>query len=154
MLLLSTNPVLGLETAGTTLGGGGGRWSFDQSEKCLMRKVNRTRRRFGKGGLGFDKQVGVVARRHAKGMANNYSVYHDSNMGREITRWKTLGQNSGAGTGCKSLHRSFMRSSSHRHNILGRWRHIGVGTQWRGGRLFVQVVFEYRSDPGNVYHYP
>ena len=119
-----------------------------------MRKVNRVRRQHGLGGLGFDKQVGVVARRHAKSMANSYSVFHDGNMNNEITRWKSLGQNSGAGSGCDSLFRSFMRSSSHRRNILGRWNHIGVGTERRNGRLFVQMVFEWQSDPGNIYHYP
>lgn len=155
MVVLFVTPGLGLEVAGRSVAGGGdSRWSFDRTEKCLMRKINRTRQRHGKNGLGFDKQIGVVARRHAKGMANNYSVYHDGNMGSEITRWKSLAQNTGAGGGCKALHRSFMRSYRHRHNILGRWRHVGVGTERRGGRLFVQAVFEYRSDPGNIYHYP
>ena len=119
-----------------------------------MRKINHMRRRHGLRGLSFDKQIGYVARRHAKQMASNYAVYHDSNMGTEITRWKSLGQNTGAGATCRSLFRSFKRSSKHRHNILGRWRHMGVGTERRNGRLFVQQVFEYRSDPGNVYHYP
>lgn len=150
IVVLFTNSV----SAALVASGGGGRWSFDRSEKCLMRKINRTRQRNGLGGLGFDKQVGVVARRHAKSMANNYSVYHDYNMDNEITRWKRLGQNTGAGAGCDSLFRSFMNSSSHRHNILGRWRHIGVGTDRRGGRLFVQAVFESRRDPGNIWHYP
>ena len=71
MVVLIANPVAAVEPADLSLGGGGGGWSFDATEKCFMEKVNRARRRNGLNGLGFDKQVGVVARRHAKSMANN-----------------------------------------------------------------------------------
>jgi uncharacterized protein YkwD len=47
-----------------------------------------------------------------------------------------------------------MRSSSHRTNILGRYRYIGIGVQWRAGRAYVQELFESRRNPGNVYNYP
>jgi uncharacterized protein YkwD len=87
-------------------------------------------------------------------MATNRAVYHDANMGNEITRWTRLGQNTGAGRNCKALFRSFMRSSSHRSNILGSWRHMAVGTEYAGGKLFVQQIFENRRDPGNIYHWP
>ena len=119
-----------------------------------MHKINKHRGKHGLARLQRDKQMGVVARRHAKQMASNYSVYHDYNMDEEITHWKALGQNTGAGGGCRRLFWSFMKSSSHRQNILGRWRHFAVGADSRGGRLFVQQVFEWRYDPGNVYHYP
>ena len=119
-----------------------------------MRKINKARARQGLVRLERDRQVGVVARRHAKSMANNSSVFHDYNMHQEITHWKALGQNSGAGFGCRSLFRAFMRSSSHRANILGRWRFMGVGVERRNGRIFVQEVFEWRYNPGNVYRYP
>ena len=119
-----------------------------------MRKINAARKRNGLGGLGFDKQLGVVARRHAKSMAANNGLYHDSNMGNEITRWRRLAQNTGVGSGCRQIHRTFMHSSQHRYNTLRQWRFVGVGTEKRNGRMYAQVVFEYRSDPGNVYHYP
>lgn len=119
-----------------------------------MRKINRARSRQGLRRLDWDKQIGVVARRHAKSMAANYSVFHDYNMDEEITQWKSLGQNSGAGGGCTNLFRAFMRSASHRANILGRWRFIGVGVERRNGRIFAQQVFEWRYNPGNIYRYP
>ena len=134
--------------------GGRGAWHFNSAEQCLMNKINRARSKNGRSRLVWDKQIGVVARRHAKSMAASYSVYHDYNMDDEITRWKALGQNSGAGNGCRKLFWAFMRSSGHRANILGRWRFIGVGIDKRGGRLFAQQVFEWRADPGNVYRYP
>jgi uncharacterized protein YkwD len=132
----------------------GGGWSFNPAEQCLMRKINKVRRHSGRPGLYWDRQMGFVARRHANRMAANGYVFHDGNIGQEITRWRSLGQNSGAGFSCRSLHRAFMRSSSHRYNILAGWRHIAVGAEWRNGRLYVQEVFESRYDPGNVYRYP
>ncbi len=119
-----------------------------------MRRINRVRARHGRRRLQWDKQLGYVARRHARVMAANRAVYHDSNMGSEITRWRALAQNTGGGRGCKRVSRAFMRSTSHRANVLGRWRHLGVGVERRGGRLYVQQVFEYRADPGNIYHWP
>ncbi len=132
----------------------GGRWGFNKQERCMMNKVNKVRRNNGKSALRADKQVGYVARRHARSMASSYSVFHDHNMGEEITNWKSLAQNSGAAGSCKRAFWAFMRSSSHRSNILGTWRHMGVGVDKRNGRVFVQQIFERRRDPGNVYRYP
>jgi uncharacterized protein YkwD len=145
--------LVGANQQDITLEAGGG-WSFNRTEQCLMRKINKTRRRHGRPGLYWDRQIGFVARRHANSMAANGYVFHDGNLGQEITRWRSLGQNSGAGFGCRNLHRAFMRSSSHRYNILAGWRHIGVGVERRNGRVYVQEVFESRYDPGNVYRYP
>jgi hypothetical protein len=50
--------------------------------------------------------------------------------------------------------RAFLGSYEHRDNILGHWRFMGVGTKWRGHRLYVQQIFEARRNPGNVYHRP
>ncbi|MBW3594222.1 MAG: CAP domain-containing protein [Actinobacteria bacterium] len=155
LMVLSINGVGAIESSGNALdGGSGGRWRFKPSEKCLMQKINRARARNGLRRLEWDKQVGVVARRHAKSMAANYSVFHDSNMQNEITRWKSLGQNSGAAGACRKLFKAFMSSSTHRSNILGRWRHMGVGVEKRNGKLFAQQIFEWRYNPGNIYRYP
>ncbi len=133
---------------------GANRWDFNGSERCLMRKINGTRRSHGLRALGWDKQIGYVARRHSAAMAGSRAVWHDGALGQKITRWRRLGQNTGRGGKCRYIFRSFMRSSMHRANILGRWRHVGVGATWAGGDLYVQQVFESRLDPGNVYSYP
>jgi uncharacterized protein YkwD len=150
-LLIASTPE---RTAVGTAHAGGGRWGFHSAEKCLMSKINGARNRAGIGGLRFDKQLGYVARRHAKGMAANGSIYHDGNLANEITRWRRLGQNTGRGASCKRIHRAFMASSSHRTNILGSYSFVGAGSEKRGGQLYVQVVFESRRDPNNVYRYP
>jgi uncharacterized protein YkwD len=119
-----------------------------------MRKINRARRSHGRRSLSWDKQAGFVARRHARAMANHGYVFHDGNVGQVITRWRKLGQNSGKGAGCHGLFRAFMRSPAHRSNVLGRWRHMGVGVDKAGGRVYVQQIFEHRRDPGNIWHRP
>ncbi|HEX2296834.1 MAG TPA: CAP domain-containing protein [Actinomycetota bacterium] len=130
------------------------RYRYTKAEKCFMRKINRARAANGQRRLNWDKHLGYVARRHAKTMANHGGIWHDQNLGRRVTRWKVLGQNTGSGGRCKGLFKSFMGSAPHRANILGRWRYIGVGTKWEGGTLFVQQVFESRRDPGNVWSWP
>jgi uncharacterized protein YkwD len=130
------------------------RYRYRHSEKCFMRKINEVRAAYGQRRLNWDKQLGYVARRHANVMANQGGVWHDQNLGRRVTRWKSLGQNTGAGGRCRKLFGSFMASAPHRANILGRWRFIGVGTRWEGHRLYVQTVFESRRNPGNVWSWP
>ena len=154
-LILHVAPVAAVEPEGESIGANvGGGWGFNKTERCVMGKINKVRRNKGLSALRADKQVGVVARRHARSMAANYSVFHDYNMHKEITHWKSLGQNSGAAGSCKRVFWAFMRSAGHRSNILGTWRHMGVGVEKRGGRVFVQQVFEWRRDPGNIYRYP
>lgn len=137
------------ETAGGSTG-----FSFKRAERCLMRRINRIRARHGLRRFERDKQLAYVARKHAHSMANARGVWHDPNVGSEVTRWRRLGQNTGRGQSCKSLTRSFMNSSSHRSQILGRFRFFAVGVSRAGGCIYVQELFESRRDPGNVYQYP
>ena len=130
------------------------KYQYNKAEKCFMRKVNRTRAQHGQRRLNWDKQLGYVARRHARTMAVQGGVWHDQNLGRRITRWRSLGQNTGAGGRCRKLFRSFMASAPHRANILGRFRFIGVGIEYRGPYVYVQQLYEQRRNPGNVYNWP
>ena len=128
-----------------------GRYSFSRPERCFLRKINTMRKRHDRGALNWDKQLGYVARRHARRMAADGTIYHHGNLGRVVTKWRRLGDNVGRGPNCKSLFRAFKRSSG---NILGTWRHMGVGVKRSGGSVFVMHVFESRHDPGNTYNYP
>ena len=152
-MVVAASPAVALELEeGVTKTGA--TWRFSSVEACFMHRLNNKRAAHGRRRLYWDKQLGYVARRHAQRIASARSVAHDYDMGSEITRWNRLGQNTGGGRSCKSLSRSFWNSSSHRHNILGRWRFVGVGVSWNGGRLYVQQIFEARRNPGNVYSYP
>lgn len=129
-------------------------WGFNDSEKCFMNKINRRRQNNGKGKLRVDKQLGYVARRHARTMARSGSMFHDADIGSKVTRWRTIAQNTGKGPACTKMFKMFWRSSAHRANMLGPYRFVGVGVEKRGGNYYVQQVFESRRDPGNIWHRP
>jgi uncharacterized protein YkwD len=131
-------------------------YHWKKGEKCMMRHINRKRARHGRRKLRWDKQISYVGRRHANRMARNRGgIWHDPYLGTRVTRWRALGQNTGAGGRCGRLFRSFWRSRVHRRNILGRWRFVGVGTNWVNGKgLYVQQVFESSRNPGNIYRFP
>lgn len=132
----------------------GRRFRFYRSEKCFMHKINHVRTRHGQNRLDWDKQLAYVARRHANLMAERVAVWHDPYAGERVTRWRALAQNTGRGHRCRTLFRSFMASPSHRANVLGHYRFIGVGVSWRYHRMYVQQLFEWRRDPGNIWHWP
>jgi len=151
VVALMSLPMANLATQADASGGG---FRFKKAERCLMRRINEIRRRHGLRTLDPDKQLAYVARQHAVEMSGNGGLYHDSDVGWKVTRWRRIAQNTGRGRSCRSLAKAFMNSSSHRKHILGRFRFMGFGTQKCGGRLYVQQLFESRRDPGNVYHYP
>ena len=152
-LVLSGSPASSMQS-NLVKSNGGGRYGFKSAEVCFMRKINQARIRQGRQALSWDKQLGYVARKHARQMASNRSVYHDPNMGQEVTRWRSLAQNTGRGGNCKSTFRQFMRSAPHRYNIMDTWRFVGVGIDYAHGSVYVQMIFETRENPGNVYHWP
>ena len=146
----------GILTESTSLGLGPGtpKYEFKTPEKCLMKKINDARAARGLRRLEWDRQIAYVARRHANSLASNRGLWHDSRLGSKVTRWRRLGQNTGRGGRCPRIFNAFMASAPHRSNIFGRWRFQGVGTEWAGGRLYVQHVFEARRYPGNIYRWP
>lgn len=139
-----------MEVSGTSSAG----YRFKTAEACFMRKINQARQRHGLRALQWDKQLGYVARVHANEMARRRAVYHDVNVGSEVTRWRSIAQNTGRGRNCKRTFKTFMRSSAHFRNILGSWRYLGVGIEYRGRYVYVQQLFERNNNPGNVYHWP
>jgi uncharacterized protein YkwD len=85
-------------------------------------------------------------------MVRAETLYHTptDTLKRRVTRWTTLGENVGVGGTVTTLHTAFMGSSAHRSNILySGFRHVGIGTSKSGGRLWVTVIFEARTDPGS-----
>ena len=126
-------------------------WHVRRAERKFAQKMNRARINQGKIKLSLDPEASRVARKHTYEMANKKSLYHTptSLLAWRITRWSVLAENIGAGDSVKSLHRAFMDSPDHTANILSSsFRHVGIGTVRRGGRLWVTVVFESVADPG------
>jgi hypothetical protein len=131
-------------------------WRHKRTEKRFARKMNRARRRSRRGRLSLDPELSRVARKHTSEMIRRNLLYHtsQSQLGRRVTRWRYLGENIGVGGSVGSLHRAFMRSPPHRHNIMGGYRHVGVGVSNRRGRMWVTVIFERTSDPGTRLRMP
>jgi uncharacterized protein YkwD len=135
---------------GPARAGGGNSWN--NPERCFMKKINKARARHGLRKLRADHDLGYVAIRHARRMASKETMYEQGDLGSKVTNWKTLGQNTGMGGKCRSLFKAFMASAPHQANILGDYKYFGLGAKWRNNRLYVQQIFESKKDPGNIYN--
>ena len=84
-----------------------------------------------------------VARRQAERMASAGRIYHNPNLGSEVSGWRNVGENVGRGPSVSSIHGAFMGSSSHRANILSTtYTEFGVGTaRGSNGDIYVSQVF-------------
>lgn len=126
-------------------------WDYKRAERRMAKKINGARNRAGDRRLRLDPQLSRVARKHTREMLNRRVLYHTPSdvLGRRVTRWRSLGENIGAAGGVKRLYRLFMNSPTHRAiTLTNSFRHMGIGTKRRGGRLWTTVVFESRRDPG------
>lgn len=126
-------------------------------ELAFLNRINLARRAESRGRLQLDPELTKVARRHSREMTAKNLLQHTdtATFRRRVTNWTLLGENVGVGSTVESLHRAFMASASHRDNILfGSFRHIGIGTRERRGRLWVTVVFEAAKDPGTTLRMP
>jgi hypothetical protein len=131
------------------------RFRIKRTERCFMRKINSRRARAGRSQLRWDRQLVYVGRLHARSLARaGRGIRHDPRLGRKVTRWRSLGENTARGGSCRSVMRALWRSPSHRANILGRYSFVGVGVARRNGQIYVQQIFERRGDPGNIYSHP
>ncbi len=75
---------------------------------------------------------------------------------KRLTNWSVLGENVGVGgNDVEALHQQFMKSKSHRKNILApKMRYAGIGTIVNDGTLWVTVVFEKSKNPGTTLKMP
>jgi uncharacterized protein YkwD len=129
-------------------------YRWNRPERCFMKKINEVRADNGLRKLQKDMHLGYVAKRHARRMASKETMWEQGDLGNKITKWRTLGQNTGLGGKCSGLFQAFMDSAPHAANILGEYKFMGVGAKWRNNRLYVQQIFEWKRNPGNVYHTP
>lgn len=139
------------------LANAGSCWSWSGKEKRLARMTNRTRARHGVRTLSLDPELSKVASVHSREMARRRTIYHTPyhTLKKRVTRWKRLGENVGHGGSVARIHRGFMRSYSHRANLLdGGFGHFGIGIRAARGRLWVTVVFATSPNPGTTLKMP
>jgi cysteine-rich secretory family protein len=119
--------------------------SSDESRFTSLLNHERTSR--GGHALVTKSDLVAIARRHSQDMANRGYIYHNQNLPNEVGGdWRILGENVGRGGSVDSLHKAFMNSAPHRHNILdSRFNQIGVGTVVKNGYIYVTEVFAGRG---------
>jgi hypothetical protein len=87
-----------------------------------------------------------VARRHSQKMADSGTIFHNNNLGNEVSGWYVLGENVGMGPTVEDIQEAFMNSQHHRENILDRdYNQIGVGVVIKDATIYVTVVFAGRK---------
>jgi len=119
------------------------------TETEFLSKINATRASHGLGALQLDDGLRSYARSHTEDMAAAGDIYHSSEAELKAAAgddWTGIAENVGKGQSPTSLHNAFMASPGHKRNILGDYNHVGIGTDTRGGSLYVTVVFVGRPD--------
>lgn len=123
--------------------------AYTAARSSLLCLINRERRKRGLTGLRYNRRLAIAAGRHARDMARRGYFAHRSLDGRNfvdrITRARyvrrghrgwLLGENLAWGSGSRAtpraIMRAWMRSPSHRRNILNRrFREIGIAFSLR-----------------------
>lgn len=141
---------VGTFSPATTASAGFKCYDFKDSEKEFAQLMNKSRSNHGVAKLRLDKQLSRVAKRHTWEMKDKSTLYHtpSSELRWRVTNWNRLGENVGYGGDVKSLHQAFMNSPAHRANVMGSYRHVGVGVKTDGNIMWVTIIFESQQDPG------
>lgn len=149
-------PLLPTSTAGA--GSGDNQcWKYKSSERGFNRKMNAARTSRGLGKIKLDPELSKAARVHTWEMVRSAELHHTSsdNLRRRVTNWILLGENVGVGATVSSLHEAFMNSPAHRDNVMhALYRHVGVSTVKKDGRMWVTIIFEASTDPGTPLKMP
>jgi uncharacterized protein YkwD len=111
----------------------------------MLALTNRSRADHGVRRLKLNPRLSRKATRHSRAMASKGTLYHTTNVPRELRpwHWTTWGENVGMTSGTLSgLQEAFMNSPVHRTNILnGKFRHVGIGVARSGGAYWVTLTF-------------
>jgi uncharacterized protein YkwD len=117
------------------------------AERRMVRLINRSRRNHGLSAVRISWKVTRVAHKHSARMARSGYIYHSCLrclMNNSGANWRWAGENVAYGSTLRGIHRSLMRSSIHRANILKAGaRRIGAGVVRRNGRYWVTEIFFY-----------
>ena len=114
-------------------------------ERELFAAVNQARRAYGLSPLRWDELLATAARRHAKVMAERGSAQHgfedepslSARVKQAGAHFSWLSENVIQGPSPEFIHVQFMKSPTHRANILDRdMDSIGIGVVEQRGQLF------------------
>jgi uncharacterized protein YkwD len=113
-------------------------------ERALATLINRARYRYGIGGVLLDPRLTRVARAHSLAMAGRAEIFHSRDLPSALRgiRWREAGENVGTGYNAPTVHAAFMRSETHKGNIVHpAYRYVGIGVVWCAASMYVTVIF-------------
>jgi len=117
-------------------------------ESCFYNYINAERHAVGRPSLTLKSDLTTIARNHSKKMAADGTIYHNNNLGNDISgNWYAAGENVGMGPDCKSVHDAFMASPGHKANILDTdYNQVGVGVAFDSdGTVYITEDFAGRK---------
>jgi uncharacterized protein YkwD len=113
-----------------------------RAERGALEAVTDVRMRHGLAPLRATQPLSRYAERHARRMARAGRVFHSDLSFPKPPGWRCAGENVGTGRSIRAVHRGFMRSRSHRDNILSRrFERIGLGVVRARGAIWEVQVF-------------
>lgn len=120
------------------------------AERGLFKAVNHERAAHGLPALKWDAALAKAARTHAAAMAKRNAVEHrfpgEPSLPARVTKaggkFLSLSENVVQSTSASQAHSQFMKSTSHKANILDReMDSVGIGVAEKGKQLFVVEDF-------------
>lgn len=116
------------------------------SERTMVALTNKSRAAYGLRGYRVSSELARVARAQAMRMATQNRLYHNPRLRYAVSNYRWVGENVGYSPNAYTLQRAFMKSPSHRANVLNRkYTQVGIGAVVVGGRLWVSEVFRQPS---------
>ncbi|HEX5614893.1 MAG TPA: CAP domain-containing protein [Acidimicrobiia bacterium] len=113
-----------------------------KDQRTAFELVARSRDDRGVPALDWSQRAQDKAQAWAEYLAQRGSLAHsDLLSGLEGLGVRAVAENVGYAESITAVHEAFMRSSTHRANILGNYSHLGVGVAKSKGKVFVVHVF-------------
>lgn len=112
------------------------------AEIALALLADRDRGAAGLPALRVCAELREVARRWSERMAAEGRLAHNPALEREVSGWRSLGENVAYNVSAERVHDGLASSAAHREHLLApRFRELGVGATVRDGRVWVTQVF-------------
>lgn len=111
-------------------------------QDAVLREMNADRTANGRSSLPIHDALQTKAQVWAEKIADDGALSHSNLRSGLPSCWQSAGENVGVGPSVASVEDAYMRSASHRANILNTtWDFVGVGMAQRGDRVFTVQVF-------------
>jgi uncharacterized protein YkwD len=114
----------------------------------MVDHINRSRGDVRKPAVTANEAASAKAQAWAERMARTGVVEHTGGGSRVDTsglpRWCSVGENVGTAGSIEGLHAAWMRSASHKANILGNFNRVGTGVVRKGSQVYGIQIF-YRA---------